>query len=394
MSAATIIFSDLVGFSKKPTSQQKTLVDALNKAILTQVSQYLCPDNGPRSIIALPTGDGVALAFLHDIPDSWSRITIFELLLHLQRWAEDLTQDQNKVELRLGVHVGTIELMTDINDRDNICGDTINYTQRVMDAADPSQVLFSSEAFRHYIGTESPILKDEPFSETLQAKFSGVIEVYAKHGQQILVHKVILEPPQTYWSNANPESSTYMVVGLTDLPKEIVGKFSERVANAKRIAFIQLTGDRFVDSYFDGKIQLADELERFWVFMPEPNSYSELNLPESLAKSELVENCVEKWKEMFRDLSIKYPKADLKLGLFSEPPFFGGSFLDWDRPKGRIHVSPYIWSVPALDCPGYDLEWLGASPSIVYDRYIQGLNYLNGITSNSIVNQGQPTEIS
>ena len=180
MSAATILFTDIVSFSKKPTSEQKRLVESLTAEVVHEVRTLLNPPMENPSVIALPTGDGMALAFLHRSDHPWTRATIFVLILRLHEWAHKQSSPGNSVNLRIGVHVGAVELVTDINGQPNVCGDTINYTQRVMDAAGPKQTLFSEEAYREYIGSESPVVVSHPFTQEASAHFYGPIQVFCK----------------------------------------------------------------------------------------------------------------------------------------------------------------------------------------------------------------------
>ena len=384
MSAATILFTDIVSFSKKPTVEQRRLVEALTSEVIHELRTLLIPPLDTPSIVALPTGDGLALAFLHRSNQPWDRTTILSVILRMHQWAHNHSSPRNLVNLRVGVHVGAVELVTDINGKANVCGDTINYAQRVMDAASPRQTLFSEAAFREYVGTESPVCITPPFSEDLRADFHGPIEVYAKHGLQILVYKLALEPPQSYWSNDDPIAKHLMLVTLTPLPKEVVGSFSEQINQASHIAFIQLTGDRFIANFNDGKVKFSKQLKRLWVFMPAPETYANLRLTEPQATPQLVKDCVHKWRDLFAKLSTQFPNADFKLGLFTEPPYFGASFIDWERPGGRIHVSPYIWNVAAPNCPGYDMFWVGKKPSAIYETYVEGLQYLHRSAENEL----------
>lgn len=385
MSAATILFMDLVGFSKKPTSEQRRLVEDLNNETAKEIGPLLKSDD----LLAMPTGDGMALAFLLGNDKKRDIKIIFKLIFGLNRWAALLSKDGSEVSLRMGVHFGPVEIVTDINGNDNVCGDTINHCQRVMDAANPRQTLFSDAAFRHYIGSESKEWVEPPFSKDLRATFPHLSEVYAKHDRQILVRALVLSPTQEWLDDEDLLTSKLMVVRSTPLPKEIIGSFSEKLKKARQVAFVQLTGDRFLDSWRNGNINFSEELERFWVFMPEPKAYGQLNLPKQYPGTAFLENCVDKWKEFFAAIRERYKAADLKLGLFTEPPYFGGSFLDWEWQRGKIHISPYIWNVAANECPGYDLEWIGSKPPAVYNRYIQGLNYLQSQTSNELSVRGK-----
>lgn len=384
MSAASIVFVDIVNFSSKPTAEQKRLVDSLTCEVLHELRSLLNPPRAWPDVIALPTGDGLAMAFLHEINRSWEHATILHLILKLHQWAYAQATTDRPVRLRIGVHVGPIELITDINGKTNICGDTINYAQRVMDAAEGCQTLYSEAAFREYIGIESTTYDRPPFPKNTSVGFQGPIEVFAKHGLQILVYKLTLEPSQPYWSNDDPKAKHLMLVSLTTLPKEIVGDFSKQIQQANKIAFIQLTGDRFISNFNEGKIEFSTQLKRFWVFMPEPDAYAALHLPKSHTAPQLVIDSVNKWRNFFADLASKFPNADLKLGLFKEAPYLGASFLDWDRPKGRIHISPYVWDVATPKCPGYDLQWIGTRPSEIYETYLAGLEYLHRATKNEL----------
>jgi len=384
MSAATILFTDIVSFSKKPTAEQRRLIESLTSEVDYELRVLLNPPLDTPSIAALPTGDGLALAFLHRTNQPWDHTTILRLILRMHQWANNQSSPHNLVSLRVGVHVGAVELVTDINGKANLCGDTINFAQRVMDAANPRQTLYSEAAFREYVGSESPSCITPPFSVDFKADFLGPIEVYAKHGLQILVYKLSLEPPQPYWSNDDPIAKQLMLVTLTPLPKEVVGSFSEQIHQGTNIAFIQLTGDRFISNFNEGKIEFSKQLKRFWVFMPAPDVYANLHLTKPQATPQLVKDCVQKWQDLFATLKTQFTKADFKLGLFKEPPYFGASFIDWERPGGKIHVSPYVWNVAAPDCPGYDIYWVGKKPSAIYETYVEGLQYLHRSTENEL----------
>ena len=166
MSAATILFTDIVSFSKKPTAEQRRLVESITSEVVHELRTILTPPLATPSIVALPTGDGLALAFLHRSNQPWNCSTILRVIFRLHQWADNQSSPRNLVNLRVGVHVGAVELFTDINGKANICGDTVNYAQRVMDAASPRQTLFSEAAFREYVGTESPIFSKPLFPKT------------------------------------------------------------------------------------------------------------------------------------------------------------------------------------------------------------------------------------
>jgi class 3 adenylate cyclase len=389
MSAATILFMDMVGFSRKPTAEQRRLVNALNAEVIHELRPLLNPPMDRPGVLALPTGDGMALAFLHKADRSWDRSTIFHLVVRLHRWAHFKRKNHEEVQLRVGMHVGAVELVTDINGKANVCGDSINFTQRVMDAAGPRQTLLSEAAFREYVGAESPTSLSAPFSDELKAEFQGPIEVFARHGLHIPVYKLTLLPPQEWCSNEDPLARHLMVVNLIPPPREIVGTFGKRLQHATHVAIIQLTGERLLANLSSAEVNLSENLRRFWVFMPAPETCRLLQIPTMSRRAEpaspdLVKGFIDKWKELFTDVKKHHGLADLKLGVFEAPLYFGGSYLDWERPGGRIHVSPWIWGFATPYSPGFELEWVGSRPSTVYEVYVEGLHYLHSHTTNEI----------
>ena len=118
----TILFTDVVSFSKKPTAEQKKLVEALTSEVIYELRPLLNPPLNLPTLIALPTGDGLALAFLHKANHLWNRSTILKLIIRLHKWAYDNSTPDNAISLRIGVHVGAVEIISDINNKPNVCG--------------------------------------------------------------------------------------------------------------------------------------------------------------------------------------------------------------------------------------------------------------------------------
>jgi len=153
------------------------------------------PDN-EHSLIYLPTGDGLAIAFI----DSAARNRrIFSLLKRLMDW----TIEQN-VSLRIGVHNGMIGIIRDINHNLNICGSTINMCQRIMDAANPNQVLFSDIAYKRCVGNNKNEYTGKPFSQEAPAIFEGTFEIIDKHGNSINTYVMHLGNKNVNWNREIP----------------------------------------------------------------------------------------------------------------------------------------------------------------------------------------------
>lgn len=370
MNATTILFCDVVGYSKLNVDDQKNLIIRLNAEVYHELFSYLRTVTGIPSIISLPTGDGMALAFIHN-NNSWCKV-IFGLINRLMEWSVKVS-----VKLRIGIHTGTISVIPDINGNVNICGSTINYCQRVMDGANENQVLFSQMAYWEYLGIDNNKYIVEPFSEQDPAIFNGPFIIFAKHELQIPVYVMHRGENNKAWDNMPPHAKSQMIVKISQLPRNIEGTFSDRLANAEKIALVQLTGESLIkklkDSNNDSKIHLSENLKKFWVYMLDPEVYKNIAITDHGAN---IADYVNEWKDYLRILHEKRPDIDIKMGLYHYP-YLGASFVDWDRPNGIIHVAPYIWGVKAIYSPGFDVVWKGETRSEIYEAYLKGLEHLN-----------------
>lgn len=128
----SVVFLDIVGYSKKPVVEQIQLKERLN-ALLTEALANVAVNDR----IILDTGDGVALSFLGDPEDA-----LFVSLTIRDALAAPSPQGP-QLPLRLGVNLGPVKLVKDINNQPNIIGDGINVAQRVMSFALPGQILVS-----------------------------------------------------------------------------------------------------------------------------------------------------------------------------------------------------------------------------------------------------------
>jgi NAD(P)-dependent dehydrogenase (short-subunit alcohol dehydrogenase family) len=84
-------------------------------------------------LLRLPTGDGVALVF-RTSPEA-PVLCALEISKALKSYPE--------LEVRMGVHSGPVNEITDLNEQANIAGAGINMAQRVMDCGDAGHILLS-----------------------------------------------------------------------------------------------------------------------------------------------------------------------------------------------------------------------------------------------------------
>src|SRR3954469_20099431 len=129
----SVLFIDIVEYSRKPVIEQIELKDRFN-ALLSDALRGVAVNDR----IILDTGDGAAISFIGDPEDA----------LFVGTSLRDAIEAQVEVEgaelaARMGINLGPVRLVRDINGQPNIIGDGINVAQRVMSFARPGQVLVS-----------------------------------------------------------------------------------------------------------------------------------------------------------------------------------------------------------------------------------------------------------
>jgi len=147
-----VLFVDIVGYSKLLISEQSELIRQL-KEIVCGAEQFRSAETAGK-LIRLPTGDGMALIF-RDSPE-----TPVECALEI---AQEL-KNHPQLKLRMGIHSGPVNEVTDVNNQTNLTGAGINLAQRIMDCGDAGHILLSKhvaedlegyarwQRYLHYLG--------------------------------------------------------------------------------------------------------------------------------------------------------------------------------------------------------------------------------------------------
>lgn len=129
----SVFFLDIVEYSKKSVSGQISLKERFNAFLSTAIRDV---PNSDR--IILDTGDGAAISFLGDVEDA------LRAALSMRK---NLLSEEGLIDppllVRMGINLGPVRLVKDINGQPNIVGDGINVAQRVMGFAEPGQILVS-----------------------------------------------------------------------------------------------------------------------------------------------------------------------------------------------------------------------------------------------------------
>ena len=141
---AHLLLIDVVGYSKLLVNEQIELLQELNQIVRNTECFRAAETSG--KLIRVPTGDGMALLFFHS-PEEPVRCA-----LEISR----TLQDHPHIQVRMGVHSGPVNRVTDVNDKTNFAGAGINVAQRVVDCGDAGHILLSGHVaedladYRHW----------------------------------------------------------------------------------------------------------------------------------------------------------------------------------------------------------------------------------------------------
>ncbi len=126
-----VLFIDIVGYSKLLITEQSEQLQTL-KQIVRGTEQFRLAE-AEGKLLRLPTGDGGALVF-RTSPEEPVRCAV-EISKELKRYPE--------LRVRMGIHSGPVNEITDLNEQANIAGAGINVAERVMDCGDAGHILLS-----------------------------------------------------------------------------------------------------------------------------------------------------------------------------------------------------------------------------------------------------------
>src|SRR6266481_4166587 len=133
----SVLFVDIIEYSKKSVAGQISLKDRFNRYLSDAISDVPLSDR-----IILDTGDGAAINFMGDVEDA------LKAAISLRAGIVGETPDLDPpLRVRIGINLGPVRLVRDLNGQPNIIGDGINVAQRVMGFALPGQILVSRSYF-------------------------------------------------------------------------------------------------------------------------------------------------------------------------------------------------------------------------------------------------------
>src|SRR4029453_10297947 len=129
---AHLLSIDVAGYSKLSNNEQIELLQDLNHIVRSTECFRAAEATG--KLIRVPTGDGMVLLFFRS-PEEPVRCAL-EI--------SGALRDHPYIRLRMGVHSGPVNRITDVNDKTNFAGSGINVAQRVLDCGDAGHILLSA----------------------------------------------------------------------------------------------------------------------------------------------------------------------------------------------------------------------------------------------------------
>src|SRR3984893_4658102 len=132
-----VLFIDIVGYSKLLITEQSEQLQTLKQIVRGTEQFRLAKAEG--KLLGLPTGDGGALVF-RTSPEA-PLLCAVEITKALQN--PPGSREKPQLRLRMGIHSGPVNEISDLNEQANIAGAGINIAQRVMDCGDAGHILLS-----------------------------------------------------------------------------------------------------------------------------------------------------------------------------------------------------------------------------------------------------------
>ena len=157
-----VLFIDIVGYSKLLLAEQSNQMQTLREIV--RGTEQFKKAEAEGKLLRLPTGDGGALVFRNSLEAPV--LCALEISKALKSYPE--------LKVRMGIHSGPVNEITDLNEQANIAGVGINMAQRVMDCGDAGHILLS----KHVADDLAPYPKWNPY-------LHHIGDCAVKHGQKV-----------------------------------------------------------------------------------------------------------------------------------------------------------------------------------------------------------------
>jgi len=192
----SVLFLDIVAYSKESVGKQYAIKSGFNELIVGKLARIPASQR-----IALDTGDGAGICFLGD-PEE-----VLATALDIQRSLAQIAP----MKVRMGLHLGPVRILNDMNGHANVVGDGINAAQRVM-------------GFAH----ENALLVSKAFYDVVTCLADGGASAFIhvgaqtdKHGRRHDLYEAVTQVPVATSAGALHQGTSSVPVDQTMAPEEL-----------------------------------------------------------------------------------------------------------------------------------------------------------------------------
>jgi TolB-like protein/class 3 adenylate cyclase/Flp pilus assembly protein TadD len=165
-----VLFIDIVGYSKLLINEQSDQIQRLKEIV--RATEQVKKAEAEGKLLRLPTGDGGALVFR----------TTPEVPVLCALEIGEAMKAHPELNVRMGIHSGPVNEVSDLNAQANIAGAGINIAQRVMDCGDGGHILLSkhvADDLEHYPRWQ-PLLHSLGACEVKHGLRIGIVNLHNK----------------------------------------------------------------------------------------------------------------------------------------------------------------------------------------------------------------------
>ena len=345
-----IIYLDLVGYSKNNEPIQVGFFRKFQR----EIHHLLYEDILKNDCVLIPTGDGMIIGIKNDKDDHY--IKCIDLVINIIDWALN-----NESRMRSSIHVGDVNLLTDINKNKNIVGNTINDAARMLSGAEDDSIIISKSFHDKYLRNGRVVIgKNNEINKDISFVLIDEDSIIDKHSFEHNVYNVIfIKGEKKYGKECKILTKYFTTVYSSDYPKKdnLRDSFFNRVENCSELILFgiyhpntpkileKISHNNFrriqIQIYFASD-ELENEIRSFF------NS-SDTGLTTSTKRESL--KLINKYKS-------ENPKLDIKIHEYKSFYPFGFSMVDKDvKGNGFIHFSNYLTGIIPADTPYIEVEY-------------------------------------
>jgi hypothetical protein len=207
---ASVLFLDIISYSVMPVDGQLRVKRHFQDLVSARLHNLSDTDS-----IRLDTGDGMAICYLGD-PEA-----LFQVARGLRDDFVALeSSSETPYQVRLGLNLGPVKIVEDLNQGRNCVGTGINDAQRVMSFAAPNQLLVSRSYFDMVSQLSQDYTRDLRHLGSREDKHQQQHEVYELAVEVVPVGQTISPTRQSSGSPGGSSSSALDPVALERIYKE------------------------------------------------------------------------------------------------------------------------------------------------------------------------------